>query len=205
MKISVIGATGKTGLQLVQQGLDQGYKVTGFVRDTSKMEVSHPNLTIVEGDVLKAETIDPAVVGQDYVFCALGADGFKETTTLSEGTKNVIAAMQRNDVNKLIVITVMGAHESWQQLSLFARILFRILLKNVLKDHERQEIIVQESSIEYVIVRPGQLVDGEHTGHYTHGADGGFKEGRLTRANLADFMLTQIEDPQYWGKAVVVT
>ena len=114
MKIAIFGATGKTGIELVKQALEQGHAVTAFVRDPARLAIENENLTLVTGDVFDPSSVDKAVEGQDSVICALGAGSeLKKTTVRTTGTINIISSMQKNNIKRLIVVTAMGVGESW--------------------------------------------------------------------------------------------
>lgn len=207
MKLIIFGASGKTGTHLVKQALEAGYSVTAFVRDPLKLTVKHEKLELSTGNVIYPQAVDNAVAGHDAVLVALGTSSTGKTTIRSEGTKHIIVAMKKHSVKRLIVMTSMGSHESRQQLAFAAKAFFKVALKNVIKDHELQEDYVRESSLDWVIVRPSGLTDAEKTGSYKLALanDASLKAGRIARADVADFMLKQVKDDSYLGKAVSVT
>ena len=205
MNLTVIGATGKTGIEVVKQALEHNHHVTAFVRDPTKLNLQHEQLNVVTGNVLDVKTLEPAIKGQDAVICALGATSLGKIALLSEGTHNIITTMQKHTVKRLIVMTAIGVHESWKQLNWFAKVFFILMLKNLKVDHERQEDIVRASGLEYIIVRPGRLTNGRRTANYTFGTDPSIKSGSVSRADVADFMLKQLEGDDFVGKAVAVT
>lgn len=206
MNIIVFGATGKTGIEVVKQSLAQNHHVTAFVRNPDKLTIEHDNLTVVVGDVLDSATVSPAVINQDAVICALGVGNtLGETTLLSEGTHNIITGMQAADVSRLIVVSAMGVGESWDQLGVMAKFFFKVVLKHVVADHARQEALVHASSLAYTIVRPSGLTDGAKTGSYIFGTESSIKAGRIPRADVADFILKQVDNDAFLGQAVSVT
>lgn len=117
MKLIVFGATGSTGLETVKQALDQGYEVTAFVRDPSKMTMGNDHLQLVTGDVLDLPVVSTAVQGQEAVICSLGSRDLGKTTVRSAGTANIIQAMDENAAQRLIVVSAMGTAESWDSLT----------------------------------------------------------------------------------------
>ncbi|NEO26693.1 MAG: SDR family oxidoreductase [Kamptonema sp. SIO4C4] len=203
MKLLIFGATGRTGRLLVAQALEQGYRVTAFSRNPAKLNIEHPHLQVVQGDVMDTSAVEQAVQGQDAVVCVLGA-GQKLTGNIrSEGTRQIIQAMEKAGIRRLICQSTLGAGESWGSLNFFWKyIMFGFLLRNVLADHERQEQQVKQSRLDWTIVRPGSLVDGIRTTQYRHGFPGTDKTTKLqiSRADVADFMLKQLTDHGYLGK-----
>src|SRR5713226_7091416 len=94
-RVLIVGATGGTGRQLVEQALERGHVVTALARDPSALRVEHPRLTVVRGNVLDYPSVEAAVRGQDAVLSALGhKQFFRPTRTLSEGTRNLLHAME---------------------------------------------------------------------------------------------------------------
>lgn len=204
MKVLVFGASGGTGRELLKQALDKGLEVTAFVRDVSKVEdIQHPNFAVVSGDVLSIEDVSRAVAGHDAVLFAVGS-GPKRTTVREQGTSNVIQAMQASSVKRLVCLSSFGVGNSRTDLSFFTRyIVVGIFLRHAFADHERQEAVVKKCALDWTLVRPPHLKDGAHTGKYQDGltlAYGNIK-GWISRSDLADFMLKQLEDDRYLRQA----
>src|SRR5947207_2701559 len=119
LRVLVIGATGGTGRQLVQQALEQGHQVTAFVRDPSKLKMEHANLRIVQGDVLDYASVEPAMRGQSAVLSALGHKRFFYPNKIqSNGMRNILRAMQTCNVPRLICETALGIGNSVGRLGL---------------------------------------------------------------------------------------
>ncbi len=205
MHILVIGSTGGTGQQLVQQGLDKGYQVTAFARNPDDVTIQHSNLTVVKGDVLDYDSVDAAVQGKDAVLSALGTRSLKKSTIVSEGTKNIIRAMETHGVKRFVCETSIGLGDSKGQLGFwYDMFVIPLILGNVLKDKAVQEYLIMESKLDWVIVRPGGLTDGERTGQYYawSGKRTRTITGMIARADVADYMLKQVEDNAHLGKAM---
>lgn len=202
MKLLIVGSTGSIGVHLVAQALEQGHTVTAFARTPAKLDsIKHPNLRVVQGDVLDLESLVKAVTGQDAVLCSLGAG--REGHIRSEGTRNVIRAMEQTGVKRFICQTTLGAGDSRNTLNFFWKyIMFGLLLKKAYKDHELQERFIQQSHLDWTITRPAAFVDGNRTGQYKHGF---FESGagltlKISRADVADFMLKQLTNTTYLHK-----
>ena len=206
MKLAVFGATGKTGLVIVNQALDQGHLVTAFVRDPARITIEDEHLTFVTGDVFDPVSVARAIQKQDAVICALGAGSdLKKTTVRTTGTINIISGMQKNNVKRLMVVTAMGVGESWDDLSLFNKFFFATLLKNSRADHETQETAVKESGLDWTIIRPSGLTDDPRTGVYEVGENIPAKTSKIARADVADLILKELEHNARIGKAVTIT
>ena len=114
------GATGGTGRQLIAQALERGFTVTALVRNPSRLPVDHPCLTVVRGDVLDAPSVQSAMGGQEAVLSALGHKRyFYPTRILSEGTSNILRAMEIHRVRRLVCETSLGIGDSAGRLGLY--------------------------------------------------------------------------------------
>ncbi|MEM8642277.1 MAG: SDR family oxidoreductase [Cyanobacteria bacterium P01_G01_bin.54] len=204
MKLVIFGSTGSTGREVVRQALADGHQVTAFVRTPAKLTLQHPNLSLVQGDVLDPHAVEPAVQGQDAVVCILGAGKQLSGTVRSAGTKQIIDAMEKTGVHRLICQSTIGVGESWGSLNFYWKyIMFSFILRKVFADHERQEQYVRQSSLDWTIVRPGAFVDGDRTGQYRHGFPGTDTTSQLkiSCADIADFILKQLSDRSYLHQA----
>ena len=198
MNIVVFGATGTTGREVVAQALEQGHTVTAFVRNPAKVEQAGPNLKIMQGDVLNPDDVAKAVQGQDAVLSSLGAG--LNGTVRSQGTQNIIAAMQQANVRRLISQSTLGAGDSRSNLNAYWKyLMFGLLLRRAYADHNRQEAFIRQSDLDWTIVRPGALTDDDRTGTYRHGFAPTDRTITLeiSTADVAEFMLKQMTDDTY--------
>lgn len=195
MKIAVFGASGKTGILIVFQALNQGHQVTAFSRQASKVTIKHDRLRIVEGDVMDINKVSEAVEGQDAVLCALGNDKNKPSTMLSEGTKNILAAMQAKGVKRFICMSSAGILGNdggfW-----FGKIIMPLFLNHVFEDKKRQMKVIQESQADWVIIRPTGLTDSPKTNTYKINMEIPTSKS-IPRADVADFMIRLVTDKKY--------
>lgn len=211
MRILVFGSTGKTGLQIVRQALDRGHAVAAFLRDPTKLDISHANLSTISGDILQPDSIESAFSDKyDAVISALGIFHREPRTDLSDGTQNIIGAMQKNEIRRLLVVSSVGAGDSKGQGNFLARNLQRLLLSHVLADKDTQEKHIAASRLDWTIVRPPQLTDDA-----TIRTDLVAWEGptpakpalswKVSRASVAAFLLDELEQSRYIGKAVNIS
>ncbi len=209
LNILIIGGTGKTGLEIIKQGLEKGYGITALVRDPNKLKLKHPNLRIAQGDVLKPESFGDAFQGQDAVLSALGHKKFFiKTTILSRGTENIIAEMNKHNIKRFICITSLGINDSRYKLGLYYTLFVSpVIIYFYFSDKAKQEKIIMQSNLDWTIVRPGQLTNGKKRTKYKHGFDLGHYifTKLISRSNVAHFMLRQLEDKTYLHKAAGVT
>lgn len=201
LNLIIFGATGSIGRQLVLQALEQGHMVTAFGRNPDRLNVQHENLKFHQGDVLKVESVENAIKGKDVVLCSIGSG--RKGIVRSEGTKNIVAAMTKTGVERLICQSTLGAGDSSGNLNFFWKyIMFGAFLKSAFQDHIEQERIVKESKLKWTIVRPAAFLDGKKTGQYLHGFSGSDKRPtlKISRADVADFMLKQLNNLSYLYK-----
>jgi Putative NADH-flavin reductase len=198
MKVVVFGSTGTVGKHVVNQALDKGHQVTAFARNIEKIEVSDSLLTKVAGDVHDADAVEKAVVGQDAVIVVLGAG--RNGGIRAEGTQQIIRAMEKLGVKRLICQSTMGVGDSRESLTFFWKyIMFGFLLKPAYLDHIEQEKYVKASHLDWTIVRPGAFTDGALTQNYKHGFPASDKaiQLKISRADVADFLLKQLDNFKY--------
>lgn len=205
MKVVVFGASGGTGLEVLKQALAAGHEVLAFVRPAAPLPLAHPRLRRCEGSVFDPQAVSRAVGGQDAVVCALGAKGVARTTVRAEGTKTIVAAMQQRAVRRLVVVSTLGAGESWRQLSSLQRALFALLLRHAKADHDEQEAAVRASNLEWTLVRPGELTNKLSTGRYALSTDGRGGARRISRADVADVIVRALAEHSFVHQAVAVT
>lgn len=201
MRILVVGATGGTGREIVKQALERGHDVVALARNPSKLDLKHERLRVVKGDVTDPSTLDAAVRDVDAVVCALGHKRWLgPSNILSQGTRNIIAAMEKNGVKRLVVESALGVGDSIGRLGVYYT-LFTIpfILPFYWFDKERQERVVRASNLDWIIVRPAQLTNGRKRGTYKHGPRVGnyLWSLSISRADVADFMLNQLGDTPY--------
>ncbi len=200
MKLAIFGATGRTGKPLVRQALEAGYEVVVLVRTPAKMPLQHDRLTVVQGDSIKASNVEKVVQGADAVISVLGQskDSPKDLQTVS--TRNIIAAMQKFGVKRLVSLTGAGVDAPQDRPRLFNHFIkfaLKALSGQVLKDGEEHAQLIKESLLDWVIVRGPMLTEGPFTGKYRIGWVGVNTGARISREDLADFLLKQVTDTTY--------
>jgi putative NADH-flavin reductase len=206
MKVLVIGAAGKSGDALVNEALASGHKVTAFVRGA--VQYKKANVRVVVGNVLNAAAVDVAVAGQDAVIDALGGKTpWKVTTMETSAAHNIVNAMRRNGVRRLLKISVVGAGESVKNAGFFNKhLLMRTFLRGLLVDKAGMESEIEGSNLDWTLVRPPMLTDAGKTGiARVLSAESGEKAHKIGRADLAAFMVQQLESSRYVRQAVTVT
>jgi putative NADH-flavin reductase len=208
MKLLVIGATRGIGRRLVEQALDEGHMVTALVRNPERLPASRDRLEVIKGDIRDRDAVGRAVRNQNAVCITIGINPTrKPVTVFSEGAKTVIEAMSHSAVDQLICVTGIGAGDSKNHGGFFYDRIFKpFLLKTIYQDKDRQEALVRNSNLEWVIVRPGFLTNGPLTGTYRVLIDlEGVRAGKISRADVAHFILSEIKDKAYRLKTPLLT
>ncbi|WP_295405161.1 NAD(P)-binding oxidoreductase [uncultured Thiocystis sp.] len=203
MHIAVFGATGGTGQQVLAQALDQGHTLTALVRDPARLP-ARTGLTPLVGDVLDPDAVVSCVTGADAVVCVLGSHGSKQPIE-ARGTQRILTAMQATGVRRIVVVTSLGVGDSRAQIAWPFRVIMDLTLKPILAAKEEQEKLVKASGLDWILVRPGGLTDGPKTGRSRFGLDRALKGGRISRADVADFVLKQLTDETFLHQTPAVT
>lgn len=200
MRIVVFGATGKTGHHLIAQALSAGHEVRAFVRDASRLPVRHERLQIIEGDVLNTTSVEQAVSNTDVVLSVLGHTKTSTNDVQTVGTENIVGAMKKNGISRLISLTGAGVRDEKDSPKLVDRVfglLLKLLQREVLQDAENHAEVIRKSGLDWVIVRAPRLTDGPRAGEYRVGYVGEDSGTKISRADVADFMLRQLIDDEY--------
>lgn len=206
--LALFGATGGTGRQLLQQALDAGWRVRALVRDPGRLELEHPALVTVVGDVLDPEAAREVLTGADFVASCLGAPPSSRTQLREHGTRVVVEVMEELGLERLVSLSSHGVGDSYPELPWFMRwLVLPLYLRGVFEDHAAQEAVVRESSLAWTLVRPPHLTDGPNTSGTAHGV-GLVPTGRamkISRADVAAFMLEVLEGELYRYQTPVIT
>ncbi len=202
MKIVIFGATGGTGRDVVEQALAQGHQVSAFDRNPAQLTLTHPQLTKVQDDIFNQAQVEAAIAGQDAVVSVLGVGPQITQPICSTGTEHIIAAMQKQCVKRFICQTafaVSALEGEWREVPWMVPILPLFpKVKAMFADKVRQEQFVRQSNLDWVIVRPAKLTNGPRTGNYKVGVPLSIgPNAKISRADVADFILTQLRDNTY--------
>lgn len=208
MRIAVIGGTRGIGLQFVEQALDAGHDIRALVRRPDAFPVTHSSLSVVKGDLMDQPSVNLALENQEVVLLTAGAPpSLRRISLFSEGSRNVIAAMNANRIRRIFVVTGIGAGDSRGHGGfLYDRIFQPLLLKRIYEDKDRQEALFRSSQLDWTILRPGFLNDRGVTGQYRVVTDlEGYRAGHISRADVAHFVLSQLGSAEYVGKTVMLS
>jgi len=201
----IFGASGRTGRCLVEQALATGHTVTAFVRNPSTLSsIRHPKLHVVEGDALNPDAVDSAMLGQRAVLSALGFSGRHGSESLLKATENIVAAMQKYRVHRLICLAPAPVKEGWARRGLIGKLLSPFLQKSPLHDWERQLDSIRGSPLEWVLVRPTRLTNDPARGSYQVSVGWAEVPEGISRGDVARFMLEQLKNRRYIRLSPVV-
>jgi uncharacterized protein YbjT (DUF2867 family) len=207
-KILVLGATGATGRLIVSQAVARGYDVTVLVRSAEKARDLNGAKLII-GDARDETALRKALKGRDAVVSALGtpASPFREVTLLSTATRALVSAMKAEQVSRLVCITGMGAGDSaGHGGSLFENLIFPLLLRKVYADKDRQEAVVRDSGLDWILVRPSVLNNKPSRDTIRALTNlSGFHGGTISRDDVARFVLDQVRDDGWLHRSPLIT
>lgn len=207
MKVLVLGATGGTGKAIVAEAQRAGHEVRALVRSRAKAEDLDADLVV--GDARNPAAVASAVRGCDAAISAIGTpvSPFKAVTLLSEATAVLLTAMRRQNVRRLVCITGMGAGDSRGHGGFaFDRLFLPLMLRHVYVDKDRQEALVRDSGLDWVLVRPSVLNDRPASGHVRALTDlTGFRGGGVPRQDVAAFVVRQLTGDDWLRQAPLVT
>lgn len=201
MKLVVFGATGGLGRAAASTAAARGDQVTAFAREPGRLHLDS-SVRVVEGDALDAEAVAGAIAGQDAVLSALGGRPWRDREVCAQGTRNIVDAMRRHGVRRLVVVSSLGVGDSREQLGWLVRnVAAPLVMRRSFEDKERMEEVVRSSDLDWVIVRPGLLTGGRPSGRWRAAVDEPIQVGFITRADAAAFCLVQLSSDEYLRRA----
>jgi putative NADH-flavin reductase len=205
MRLLIIGATGGTGLQVTNQAVEGGHRVTAFVRSAQKLGSLRQRVVVREGDPRRVADLRDMLPGHDAVISTLGPPGVGPTTILRAAAESTVAARQAGGVRRLLVVS---AAVLFDDLGLAGKILRRTLLRNVGADSIEMERIVVASALDWTIARPPRLTNGPRTGRYD--VENGHLPGRsafaaISRADVAEFLVSETQHHTHIHEIVGIT
>ncbi|MFF8598711.1 NAD(P)-dependent oxidoreductase [Streptomyces sp. NPDC015232] len=210
MKLTVFGATGGIGQEIVRQALDAGHEVTAVVRDPARFSLAGPRLDVVRSDLSDPESLRAAVAGRDAVLSGLGARNRADASTgvATRLTRSVLRAMESTSTRRLVVVSAAPVGPVPEGQGVADKAMLAIVnsaLKDVYTDLRAMEAELAASTTDWTSVRPPKLTDKPLTGRYRRVIGGTPPRGRtLARADVAHAMLATLDDPATVGQGVGV-
>jgi len=197
MKLFVVGATGRTGEEIVQQALARGHQVTSFVRSPETVTLRPERLSVLKGNVTDESQLSEAIRNHDAVVSVLGPrEVFKPSSLLHDSALATTRAMQHSGVRRLVVLSA-AAH--------FPGIPNRIvsfILRNHMRDSLAMEKVVQDSGLDWTIARPPRLTQDQYATYRSREGAAPKMGFSLSRKAVAAFMLDVIEQKKHSQKII---
>lgn len=206
MKIALIGATGRTGTLVLDELLRREHTVTALVRDPAKLTTTHARLTVLPGDSRDSAALARLVDGAHAVLSALGPTT-REASLHTDTANALIAAMQRAGLTRFVGVSGAGIDVPDDEKSLSARLISKIIQTfggAVVQDKPAEYAAYAASDLDWTLVRPPRLTDGPATGRLEHHAHRSTTSTKITRADLATFLVDVAEQGLYLHQAPFV-
>lgn len=204
MRIALIGGTGKTGRILVSHAIDREWGVRLLAREPDAVP-EQPGLQVEGGDVLDPGPVYRTLAGCNAVVLLLGLTKHNPPDVVSGGTRIVTQVMKKLEIPRIVAVSTIGVGPSIDQAPLLRKIAYLTFRKKALADREAQETIIRDSGLEWTIVRPAVLTDDSPTGQARVGTDTSTGTGKVSREDLAAFVLDELEKRNFLHKAVYIT
>lgn len=208
MKVFLFGATGGTGHEVLIKLLEQKHQVIVLARNPDALSISDKNLKVVKGSIYNPETWQGELAKCDLVISALGAGASRKPTDIySKGGQQIISAMRKTNKKRIITLTAAAFDPTEPQYNSFLlKYIVRPLFHNIYSDMQQWEAILENSKdIDWTIVRPSRLTNGQEKDNYrvqqNHCPKGG---GKISRKDLADFITKQINSDKYIHQKVAI-
>ncbi len=191
-------------MEITKQTLQKGYRTVAFVQNPTAFPLKNKNLEIFQGDALNYNQVENAINGCEAVISVLGVKlSSKDKFICSKSSKNIIAAMQKFGIKRLIVQSAYGVKETKKGIG--AKLAW-LMLGNIMKDKEIMEDEIEKSGLNWTIVRPVKLNNGKLTKHYRYDVDLKIRFPYvISRANVADFIISQLENPTCIKKKIIIS
>ena len=202
LKVTVFGATGKTGDLTWRKARESGHEVTVFGRSV-EARFSNEDINRVAGDVLDYSSVSSALAGREAALVCLGPTGTKDHETLSQGAENIRRAMLEHGLKRVIFVSAAGVGESWSKIPWYSKILFSTMLKTILAEHAREEEIFCQDDLDWTAVRAAVLKNGTSNRGVIAAND--IQTKTIFREDLAEFLVGELAKREYVKQSICVT
>ncbi|MFB6784290.1 NAD(P)-dependent oxidoreductase [Streptomyces sp. NPDC056352] len=206
MHLTVLGATGPTGQQILEQALKAGQQVTALVRDPARLpQRDDPHVTVVTGDATSVDDLTRAMTGSDAVLSALGGGKDFKSDLASRAVRALGPAAKAAGVRRIVMLSGLGAGETKQYAGTVVKLGVALLMKQLFADKAQADAELRASGLDWTLVYPAILANGPRSGTYTaHEAPARKVSSRISRADVADFMLQQADSKEWIGRNVIL-
>ncbi len=208
MKLGVLGASGRTGTEVVRQALDDGHQVTVLVRDPTKLGEFKDRVQVIQGDAMDAAAVGRLVAGQDAIVNALGQVKGGPPNLMAVNARHLVAAMQAHGVQRVALLSGAGIRVAQDHPSLSGRaiawVLKRMIAAQIADGRAQMDVLQVASGLEWVIVRATTLTDGPLTRAYRLGYPNRGLGAKISRADVAHAMLGQLTSGMWLRQAPTI-
>ena len=206
MNVLILGSTGASGKEIIKKLLEKEHAVTALARDPSKLDIKDERLFVFKGNVLEPGSWVNHLDNKDAVISALGVGkSLKSKDLISKSVDIVLPAMKEKNIKRLIFLSAFGVGETYKQASFIQKFVFGTFLKNLYADKKKADEKIMQSGLEWTLVYPVLLTNKQFSGSYKTGEKLPMKGmPKLTRADLADFIVGQLTDRSYIRKSPVI-
>lgn len=207
MRVLLLGASGGVGRRILARGVERGHAIRAQTRDAARLADAAEGIEVAAADPTDGAALRRLVAGQQAVVMALGTAPARRTTLFSDVTARLIAAMQAEGVKRLVAITGVGAGETRGHGGfLYDRIIYPLFTRQFYEDKDRQERLIRQSALDWVLVRPAPFKASAGTTPLQAITDvkPDTRLSRITRDEVAIFVLDQLADDRYLHRAVFI-
>src|SRR5215469_12573593 len=207
MNVLIFGASGATGRELLRQGSEHGHTITAFVWNRTALDGAYRDVQLVQGNVEVRASVENAMAGQQAVICVLGSRTLlRRDLPIVVGVHNIITVMELSGIRRLIYLSSDSVRASLEHSNPVRRLLLSVILRNPTADHELSERMIQESHLDWTLVRGPSLTNGKRSRKYQSGehVKSSYFIPQISRADLAEFMLKHLTDNTLVRKAVEI-
>ena len=195
VRVTVFGASGRTGREVVARAAAAGMHVTAYVRDPARLGDAADGVRVVTGALDDDARLAEALAGADAAVSALGVGRpLRTDPTVVEGVRRIVAAMEAAGVPRLVYLSFVGVRDSRARSGPVIRHVLSRVVRSEAADHERKEATVRASGLDWTIVRPPLLTSGPVNGALRAGEDvaAAGPLPRASRAAVAAYLVEQI-------------
>ncbi len=200
-KIALFGGTGQTGQEFLKLAINEGFEVRALARKPERIRQSSPLVKVIKGDVLNIENVKEVVAEADIVISLFGHVKGSPEWLQTNGTRNIVQAMKESGVERIISLSGGGLPFPEKDRPKFADKLIRTIMKifvpKILNDAIKHHEVLENSGLTWTIVRGPRLTNDEKVGNYRVGWVGVNASTKIPRADLAHFILSQVNDEKY--------
>ena len=200
MNLTVLGAAGATGVQLVEQALAAGHQVTALARSAENLTLTNPNLHVIQGNATDRAVVSQAMKGAEAVISVLGARG----PVIAEATRAVVAAAEQAGPDRIVMLSSFAVARD--RLKPVSKLVTRMAMGSQIKDKTAGEEVLRASGLDWTIVYATVLTDGPKTEpRVVPGTEKVGMSQRISRADVASFLLQAATDGLYSRRDVIIT